>query len=160
MSLCCRGSSRAQEPNSHTAASCSPSASSTMRRNSSIARSRVAFTLATRASPLTTSPRPAAARRPAGEIGPQVLAGVAPLARRDVFGGAARDDMAAGVAAFGAEIDDPVRGLDDFEIVLDDEDRVAGLDQRVQYLEELAHIVEMQPGRRLVEDVEGSPIWM
>jgi hypothetical protein len=55
--------------------------------------------------------------------------------------------MAAGIAAFGAEIDDPVGGLDDFEIVLDDEHRVAGLDQRVQYVEELADIVEMQPGR-------------
>jgi hypothetical protein len=67
--------------------------------------------------------------------------------------------MAAGVAAFGAEIDDSIRGLDDlddFEIVLDDEPRVAGLDQRIQRFEKLPHIVEMQPRRRLVEDVEGA----
>src|ERR1700687_4735075 len=43
MSLCWRTSPRAQEPKSHTAASCLPSASSTMRRNSPIAQSRVEF---------------------------------------------------------------------------------------------------------------------
>ena len=64
--------------------------------------------------------------------------------------------MAAGVATLGAEIDDPVGGLDDFEIVLDDEHRVAGLDQRMQHVEELSHIVEMQPRCRFVEDIEGA----
>ena len=44
MSLCWRASPRAHEPNNHTSASCSPSASSTMRRNSSIACLRVGFT--------------------------------------------------------------------------------------------------------------------
>jgi hypothetical protein len=50
------------------------------------------------------------------------------------------------MAGHNLEIDDPVGGLDDFEIVLDDEHSVAGLNQRVQYVEELADIVEMQPG--------------
>src|SRR5437867_760280 len=44
MSLCCKASPRAHEPNNHTSASCSPSVASTIRRNSSIARFRVAFT--------------------------------------------------------------------------------------------------------------------
>jgi hypothetical protein len=39
--------------------------------------------------------------------------------RRDLFRRPGRDDLAAGVAAFGAQIDDPVDGLDHFEIVLD-----------------------------------------
>ena len=40
------------------------------------------------------------------------------------------------------------------QIVLDDEDRVALVHQRVQHLQQLAHILEMQPGRRLVEDID------
>src|SRR5246127_1980248 len=108
------------------------------------------------AEPADQLPRAPAPGGTAGEIGAKVLAGVAGLTLGDVFGGAGGDDMAAGVAAFGAEIDDPVGGLDDLEIVLDDEYRVAGLDQRVQNVEELSHIIEMQPGRRLVEDIEGA----
>ena len=64
------------------------------------------------------------------------------------------DDFAAAVAAFGAEVDDPVGGLDDFEIVLDDDHRVALVDQLVQHFEQLRHVVEVQAGGRLVEDVE------
>src|SRR5271163_517567 len=241
MSLCCKASPRAHEPNNHTSASCSPSASSTIRRNSSMARRRVGFILivvfdaiviasprvgarappedrlheaiscrhrdcfvaalltrnnmvprtlsgktlprrkpgptlpalsrrigGSRLSPEKRSgggfihrgsgqarwetrndnralPRPAAPRRAAGEIRTKILPGIARFARGDVLRGAGGDDMAAGVAAFGAEIDDPIRGLDDFEIVLDDQNRVAGLDQRVQHFEELSDIIEMQP---------------
>src|SRR5438270_1860626 len=150
MSLCCRASPRAQDPNSHTAASCSPRALSTIRRNFSTACSRTAFTMRSRSS------CPPALRRTAGEIRPEILSRIARLAFGNVFRGAGGDDMAAGVAAFGAEIDDPVSGLDDFEIVLDDEHRIAGLDERMQYLEEFADIVEMQARRWLVEDVEGA----
>jgi hypothetical protein len=64
------------------------------------------------------------------------------------------DDFAAAVAAFGTEIDDPVGGLDDFEIVLDHDHRVALVDQFVQHFEQLGDVVEMQAGGRLVEDVE------
>jgi hypothetical protein len=65
---------------------------------------------------------------------------------------------AAAVAAFGAEVDDPVGGLDDFEIVLDHDDRVALVDQLVQHFEQLGDVVEMQAGGRLVEDVERAPV--
>src|SRR6516162_11083138 len=101
-------------------------------------------------------PDTAALGRAPSEIRPEVLPRVARLGRGDVLWGAGGDDMAAGVAAFGAEIDDPIGGLDDLEIVLDDQHRVAGLDQRVQYLEKLPYIVEMQPRRRLVENIEGA----
>src|ERR1700746_4205942 len=105
MSLCCRASPRAQDPNSQTAALCSPSALSTIWRNSSIACSRTVFTRRPHSS------RPPALRGTAGEIRPEVLPGVARLARSDVFRGAGGDDMAAGVAAFGAELDNLVGGL-------------------------------------------------
>jgi diacylglycerol O-acyltransferase / wax synthase len=65
---------------------------------------------------------------------------------------------AAAVAALGAEVDDPVGGLDDVEVVLDHDDRVALVDQAVQHVEQLADVVEVQPGGRLVEDVEVCPV--
>ncbi len=78
------------------------------------------------------------------------------LHRGDVLGGAGGDDVAAAIAAFGTEVYDPVGGLDDFEVVLDDEDRVAGLDEGVEDFEELFDVLEMEPRGRLVEDVEGA----
>ena len=38
--------------------------------------------------------------------------------------------------------------------MLDDHHRVAGVDQLVQHLEQLRHVVEVQAGGRLVENVE------
>ena len=38
--------------------------------------------------------------------------------------------------------------------MLDDHDRVAGLDEAVQHRQELADVVEMQAGGRLVEHVQ------
>jgi hypothetical protein len=46
-----------------------------------------------------------------------------------VLGRADRDDLAAGRATLGAHVDQPVAGLDDVEVVLDDEDGVAGFDE-------------------------------
>ena len=52
-------------------------------------------------------------------------------------------DLAAAIAALGAEIEQPVGRLDDVEIVLDHHHGVARLDQFVQHLQQLAHILEM-----------------
>ena len=65
-----------------------------------------------------------------------------------------RDDLAAAVAALGAEVDQPVRRLHDVEVVLDHEDRVALRDEPLQDAEELADVLEVQAGGRLVEDVD------
>src|SRR5579872_3594917 len=88
--------------------------------------------------------------RAAGQHRLQELPGIRTPLAHDVFGRAGGDDFAAAIAAFGAEVDDPVGGLDDFEVVLDDEDRIARLDQRVQHFQQLLDIGEMQPGGRLV----------
>ena len=53
------------------------------------------------------------------------------------------------------EVDDPVGGLDDVEVVLDDEHRVALVDQAGQDREQAAHVLEVEAGRRLVEQVDG-----
>ena len=82
------------------------------------------------------------------------LPGIARRVARDIFRRAGRNDLAAAVAAFGAEIDDPIGGLDHFEIVLDDNHGVAGLDQLVQHIKKLRHVVKMQARGGLVENVE------
>ena len=64
------------------------------------------------------------------------------------------DDLAAAVARFGAEIDHPVGELDDVEVVLDEHERVAGVDEPIEHLRELSNVVEVQAGRRLVHHVE------
>ena len=58
-------------------------------------------------------------------------------------------------APFRAQINDPVRGFDDVQVVLDDDDGVAPIPQLVQYLEQLLDIVEVQPGGRLIQNIEG-----
>ena len=86
--------------------------------------------------------RPVAARQHRLQKRP----GIALLLAHDVLGRARGDDFAAGVAAFGAEVDDPVGGLDHFEIVLDDDHGIALVGQFVQHVEQFRHVVEMQPG--------------
>ena len=72
----------------------------------------------------------------------------------DLLGRARGDDLAAAVAPLGAEVDDPVGSLDDFEIVLDHHHRIALVDQFLKHFEQLLHIVEVQARGRLVEDVK------
>src|SRR5690606_9865658 len=57
-------------------------------------------------------------------------------------------------AAVRSEVDDPVGGLDDVDVVLDDDQRVAAVDQAVQDVEELARVLEVEAGGGLVEDVD------
>src|SRR5689334_21263438 len=89
------------------------------------------------------------------EVCLEKLAGVGLFAGGDLFGGAGGDDMAAGVAAFGAEVDDMVGGFDDVKVVLDDKDGVAGVDEAVQAFEEALDVGEVETRGGLVEDVEG-----
>src|SRR3546814_5757959 len=68
-----------------------------------------------------------------------------------------RHDLPTLVAAFRAQVDDPVGRLDDLQIVFDDDYRVALLDEGVEDFEELAHVLEVEAGGGLVEDVESLP---
>ena len=72
----------------------------------------------------------------------------------DLLGRAGGDDAPAAVAAFGAEVDDPVGGLDDVQVVLDDDDRVARISQAMQHVEQQLDVVEVQARRRLIQYVE------
>ena len=58
-------------------------------------------------------------------------------------------------ASLGPEVDDPVRGLDDVQVVLDDDDGVALVDQRLQDGQEFTDVLEVQTRGGLVQDIDG-----
>src|SRR4029077_4473187 len=102
-------------------------------------------------------PRRRASGRQSGERFqrlPQELPRVAALRPRHLLGGSLSHDPAAFVPTLRTEVNDPVGSLDDIEVVLDDDDAVALVHQAVQYLEEKAHVLEVKPRGRLVQDVE------
>ena len=72
----------------------------------------------------------------------------------DVLWCTAGDDLAAADAAFRAEVDNPVSGLDDIQVVLDHDDGVAVVAQAVQDREQLRDVVKVQAGCGLVENVQ------
>ena len=59
------------------------------------------------------------------------------------------------MSAFGTHVDDVVGKLDDVEVVLDDDDGVALVDESVEHLHEGADVLEVEAGGGFVEDVEG-----
>src|SRR5262245_25130976 len=84
-------------------------------------------------------------------------AGVRRRVRRDLLGRADGHDLTAGVPALRAEVDDPVRRLDDVQVVFDHDDRVALRHEPLQHREQLADVLEVQAGRGLVQDVQRAP---
>ena len=73
----------------------------------------------------------------------------------DRLGRTRGDDFAAGMAAFGTEVDDVVGDLDHVEMMFNQHHRVASVDEPIQRRQEPLDVGEVQAGRRLVEDVEG-----
>src|SRR3569623_901964 len=82
-----------------------------------------------------------------------VLAGEAARVLRALFGRARRDALATAGAALGTEVDDPVRGLDHVEVVLDHEHGVAVVDEAIQHLEQFLYVAEVKSCCWLVEQV-------
>ena len=75
-------------------------------------------------------------------------------ARGDVFRRPLRHDLASFVAGARAQVDDPVGGDHELGAVLDDDHRVAAIDEGIQGLEQLDDVERMEPGGRLVEQEE------
>ena len=65
-----------------------------------------------------------------------------------------RHNPAAFFSGFGTQIDDPVRRADDIQVMFDDEQRMAGIDQALENLEQHADVIEVQSSGRLVEQEE------
>ncbi len=70
---------------------------------------------------------------------------------RDLRRRSGADDRSAGVAALGAEVDEPVGSADDVEVVLDHDQRMPRGDQLAEGGEQFRDVVEMQAGRGLIE---------
>jgi len=88
----------------------------------------------------------------------QEVAGEGARVPRHLLGGAARDDLSSGVAPFRPQIDDVVRRLDDIQVVLDDDHRVPRVREQVEDGEQFRDVVEVEPRRRLVEQVTVFPV--
>ena len=71
-----------------------------------------------------------------------------------MFGSPHTNHLSTRFAPFRAEIDHPIRSLDDIEIVFNHQNRIARLDKIRQYLKEHFDICEMEAGRWLIEQVE------
>src|SRR5512146_2829185 len=85
----------------------------------------------------------------------EIFSRVGALGVGHLFGRALGDNLSAAHAAFGAEVDEIVRALNDVEIVLNDDDRVAARDELLKYLDELLHVLVVEPDRRLIKEVNG-----
>src|SRR5262249_50480846 len=62
------------------------------------------------------------------------------------------DNVASGVAAFGTQVDNPIRCFHHVQIMFDDQNSSLRLKQAPERNEELVDVVEVQPGRRLVKN--------
>ena len=56
----------------------------------------------------------------------------------------------------GANLNQPVGGFQDVEIVFDDDDTVTHVDERLEHGEQTFHVMPVQAGRRLIEQKEGA----
>ena len=65
--------------------------------------------------------------------------------------------FAATFTAFRAKIQHPIGSFDDFQIMFDHHHRIAGIHQRMQHFEQFAHIFEVQPSGRFIQDVKRAP---
>ena len=66
------------------------------------------------------------------------------------------DNFAACFAAFRTKVDDPVGGADHIEIVLDDYQRMTGVDQSTESAQQLGDVVEMKAGSGFVKQKQFS----
>ena len=76
---------------------------------------------------------------------------------RKVFGGAFGYYLSPLVARARTEVYQPVRALDQVEMMFDKHDAVSGVHEAVEHPHQVRTVLERESGRRLVEDVERLP---
>ena len=65
-------------------------------------------------------------------------------------------DLPAGIATFWSKIDNPIRSTQHVQIVLNHHDRMTGINQPAQCIQQHADIIKMQPGGGLIEQKQGA----
>ena len=76
---------------------------------------------------------------------------MARMASGDCFRRASCDDFAAPIAGFRAEVNHPIGALDHVEVVLDNNDGMAGVHKALENFQQHANVVEVQAGSGFVE---------
>ena len=84
----------------------------------------------------------------------QERAGIALRACRNLLWRTRDHDSSATVATLWTHIDQTIGNLDDIKVVLNHQHRVARIDQALQHIEQLADVLKMKAGRRLVQNIE------
>ena len=84
----------------------------------------------------------------------QELRGISFRTHRHLFGRAAREKLSPALTAFGSHVNDVIRHFDDIEVMLDNDDRVALIDQFIQYIHQDADILKVQSGSRFVKNIK------
>ena len=74
----------------------------------------------------------------------------------EILGTSARDDLSAVARRFGPEVDQMIGGAQHVEVVLDDHEGVALVDEAMEGADQALDVGEVQAGRRLVEHEERS----
>ena len=64
------------------------------------------------------------------------------------------DNLATASTALRTDVDEVVGNLYYIEVMLDDDGRIAAIDQLVDYAQQLANILKMETRRRLIQDVK------
>ena len=71
---------------------------------------------------------------------------------RNLLRRADTDNFSAVISCFRSQIDNPIGGLNHFEVVLDHDDRMTAVDEALENLQKHRDVVEMQTGGRFVEN--------
>ena len=71
-----------------------------------------------------------------------------------LFRSSGGDNPATPITSLGSEVDYPVGGLNDIEIVFDDNHCVAMIPQPVQHRQKLLDIVEVKSSGRFIENIQ------
>ena len=72
----------------------------------------------------------------------------------DRLGRSGHHHPSAAGSSFGSEIDDPVGGLDDIEVVFDHQDGVPLVDEPVEHVQQFADVGKVQAGGGFIEQVD------
>ncbi len=68
-----------------------------------------------------------------------------------------RDNRPALIPSLGAEVDDIVSGLNDFEVVLDCDNCISGIHNLLQNVDQPMYIGCVQPGGRFIQNINCFP---
>ena len=89
---------------------------------------------------------------PVGQSIPKKASGVGSVARGNLLGSSCGHHPTALIASLRTQIDDPIRALDHLEIVLNDNQTLALVDETMKHSEQSCDVVEVQAGGRFIKD--------